>query len=151
LILAHPFLEEPQIFWVKPCDRFVWENVKFDLVCYSFDWNGTEFNRLPIEMSIEYWGGERRGIVEIPFYPLQYYQGPPRSLEDGTLSNDSIDELKQRLINRGRKYQKFCVAEKGKQMFNYDGIVHFQVGGGILRQISSQSYERDHRTDEKFP
>jgi hypothetical protein len=65
------------------------------------------------------------------------------------LSNDSIEELKQRLINRGRKYQKFCIAENGKQMFNYDGIAHFQEDGGILRQISSQSYERDHRTDEK--
>jgi hypothetical protein len=54
LILAHPFLEEPQIFWAKSCDRFVRENVKFGLVCYSFDWNGTEFNRVPIEMSIEY-------------------------------------------------------------------------------------------------
>jgi hypothetical protein len=79
--------------------------------------------------SIEYWGGERRSTVELPFYPLQYYQGPSRSLEDGILSNDSIDELKLRLINRGRKYQNFCIAEKGKQMFNYDGIAHFQKSG----------------------
>jgi hypothetical protein len=125
LILVHPFLEEPQIFWVKSCDGLVLENAKFDLVSYSFDWNGTEFNRIPIEMWIEYWGRERRSIVKLPFYPLQYYQGPSRSLEDGTLSNDSIDELKQRLINRWHKYQKFCIAEKGKQMFNYDGIAHF--------------------------
>jgi hypothetical protein len=49
LILAHPFLEEPQIFWVKSCGGFVRENDKFDLVCYSFGWNGTEFNRVPID------------------------------------------------------------------------------------------------------
>jgi hypothetical protein len=152
LILAQPFLEEPQIFLVQSCyiPLRSESNDKFDLVCYSFDWNGTEFNRVPVEVSIEYWGGDRRSIVELPFYPHQYYQGPSFNTDDGTSNKDAIDELKQRLMKRGQKYRRFCIAEKGKQMFNYDGIAHFQKSGGILQQISSQSYERDRRTDARF-
>jgi hypothetical protein len=48
LIVSHPFLGEPQIFTVDSCDYFVREEHTFDLVCFSFDWAGTEFTRVPL-------------------------------------------------------------------------------------------------------
>lgn len=71
--MARPFLDQLQIMFVQSSDGFVAENRVFHLVCYCFDWNGYEFNRMPFEMEIPYWGPDRRSIIELPFYPLQYY------------------------------------------------------------------------------
>jgi hypothetical protein len=147
LILAHPFLEKPQIFSVQSCDGFVSGNEPFDLICYSFDWNGFEFNRVAFEMRIESWGDDRKSIVELPFYPLDYYEESSPNLEDSPATG-AIEGLKNKLINRGKRYEKLCTAEKGKQMFNYEGNAHLQRSGGILQPFSSLGSEQSRRADD---
>ena len=34
----------PQVFFVESCHGFVSDDTAFELVCYSFDWNGWEFS-----------------------------------------------------------------------------------------------------------
>ena len=71
LILAYLFLETPQVFSVQSCHGFVSDSENFALTCYSFDWNGSEFSRVPFQMTIESWGDDRKRIIELPFYPLE--------------------------------------------------------------------------------
>jgi hypothetical protein len=149
LILAHPFLEEPQIFSVQSCDGFVSDDDPFHLVCYSFDWNGFEFNRVAFELTIESWGDDRKSISELPFYPLDYYEGSSLDVGNGNMIQGVIEKLKNKLIKRGKRYEELCAAEKGKQMFNYDGTAHFQRGGGIMQPLSSDpGGEQDRRLDD---
>ena len=147
LILAHPFLEEPQVFSVQSCDGFVLDTEAFWLTCYSFDWNGYEFNRVPFEMTINAWGDDRKSIIELPFYPLDYYEEPSLNKDGNTVAQDAIEMLKTKLINRGKAYEKLCTADKGKQMFNYEGTAHVQRNSGILQPVPTPGNERDRRED----
>ncbi|KAI0969444.1 hypothetical protein F4678DRAFT_440450 [Xylaria arbuscula] len=141
LIVGRPCNDQPQISVVESCDKFLREDETFEMICYSFDWNGTVFSRVPFEIEIDSWGGERKSVTSLPFYPLEFY-------EEGRLSHEeSIKKLKACLIERGRKYVDFCVAAKGKQMFKYsNGTAYFHRGGTILhRKHTDSSTELDSR------
>ncbi|RWA11929.1 hypothetical protein EKO27_g3176 [Xylaria grammica] len=139
LIVGQPCHEEPQIFVVESCQKSVRVDQKFGIVCYSFDWNGTVFSRVPFVMEIEQWGRERKSVTSLPFYPLEFHE------ENGLSRKESIDTLKKRLVDRGRKFVSFCVAEKGKQMFNYsNGAAYFHRGGTLLQlRRTNSSIELD--------
>ena len=144
LILARPFFDEPQVFSVQSCDEFTSDGKPFNLICYCFDWNGHEFNRVPFKMSIEPWGEDRKSIIELPFYPLSYYNEP----DLGKTQEESIKKLKATLIERGKQYESYCTAERGKQMFNYEGAAYFQRGGIISRSGSRPNGEPDGVEDD---
>ncbi|KAI0490382.1 hypothetical protein F4859DRAFT_520199 [Xylaria cf. heliscus] len=134
LIVGRPCLDEPQVFVVDSCDRFTEDNDPFKFVCYSFDWDGIAFGRVPFQMRIDPWGGGRKSVTSLPFYPLDFHE------ENGLIREESIDKLKKYLIDRGRKYVTFCVAEKGKQMFNYsNGEAYFHRGGTFLQRKHTDS------------
>ncbi|KNG47000.1 aaa family atpase [Stemphylium lycopersici] len=146
VIIARPFLDEPQVFTVSSCDGFVGERETFELVCFCFDWTGTEFTRVPFEMAIPYWGPDRRSIVELPFYPLQYYTDP--SLGENITSAQAIDHLRSTLISRGHNFVKYCTSEKGKQMFKYVGDAHFHTGRSLLHTAETADSEDSRRSDD---
>ncbi|KAI1753930.1 hypothetical protein F4782DRAFT_494461 [Xylaria castorea] len=134
LIVARPCHDEPQIFFVESCDGFLSDEDKFGIICYSFDWNGTFFSRVPFEFEIDSWGGERKSVTSLPFYPLELHE------QDGMSRDESIEKLKKRLVERGRKFVSFCNAEKGKQMFNYKhGEAYFYRGGTFLQRKQTDS------------
>ncbi|TGJ80301.1 hypothetical protein E0Z10_g8460 [Xylaria hypoxylon] len=134
LVVGRPCHDEHQIFVVDSCIGFVPEDHTFDFICYGFDWNGSEFSRVPFEMGIEGWGGDRKSVTGLPFYPLDFYE------EDGLSRHESIENLKKRLIERGKKYVSFCLTEKGGQTFNYlDGEAYFHRGGGFLQHEDTDS------------
>ncbi|KAI1346302.1 P-loop containing nucleoside triphosphate hydrolase protein [Xylaria sp. FL0043] len=134
LIVGRPCHEESQIFVVDSCDKFIGGDDSFEIVCYSFDWNGTVFSRTPFEMEIEPWGRERKSVSSLPFYPLEFHE------ENGLSREQSIDNLKKRLVSRGRKFVSFCLAAKGQQMFNYsDGQAYFLRGGTLLQRRHTDS------------
>ncbi|KAJ4301552.1 hypothetical protein N0V90_003645 [Kalmusia sp. IMI 367209] len=147
LIVSQPFLEEPQVFSVQSCDGFVNEDHTFDLICYSFDWNGYEFSRVPFEMKIPYWGPDRRSIIELPFFPLKYYVDV--TAEVGT-EDKSIEKLTEKLIKRGKKFVSICTAAKGKQMFKYTGDAHFHTGRSLLHRVDSSTGERVRSSDDSM-
>lgn len=145
LIVSHPFLGEPQIFTVDSCDYFVREEHTFDLVCFSFDWAGTEFTRVPFEMKIRHWGSNRKSIAELPFYPLEYYTSP---VDKNVTSEDAIAQLKDQLIARGKKFVKLCTAEKGKQMRTYSGDAHFHAGRSFINSADDEGMRRSRQDDD---
>ena len=150
LVLGRPCHDESQVFFVEACDGFVEETQPFKLVLYSFDWNGSAFSRVPFRMLITSWGGDRKRIVELPFFPLIFYE------KEGLLRDDAIKELKDKLVERGRKYRKFCIAARGKQMFNYtDGVAYFNRQAGFLKdeegdQDSDYSSRRSGSDSRKY-
>ncbi|KAH7117900.1 aaa family ATPase [Dendryphion nanum] len=144
LIVARP-IDELQIFSVQSCDGFVPEEDAFELICFAFDWNGVEFNRVAFELSIPYWGADRRSISELPFYPLKYYK-PEDSSRDIT-SEEAIEELKTRLIKRGERYREICISKKGNQMFNYNGVAHLQSGRKIMPRTLGSDGDYSRRSD----
>ncbi|KAH7398262.1 P-loop containing nucleoside triphosphate hydrolase protein [Pyrenochaeta sp. MPI-SDFR-AT-0127] len=146
LIVSQLFLDEPQIFTVSSCDGFVMEEQTFDLVCFCFDWNGSEFSRVPFELKVPYWGPDRRSIVELPFYPLQYYTDP--DVEDGSPPDRAIENLKEKLIERGKKFVDYCTAAKGKQMFKYKGDAHFHTGRSLIHRSDSPDDDQNRNSDD---
>ncbi|KAI1176692.1 hypothetical protein F4777DRAFT_545620 [Nemania sp. FL0916] len=134
LIVGRPCHDETQIFVVDSCDGFVSDEDTFEIICYSFDWNGFKFGKVPFSIGISGWGGDRKTITGLPFYPLRFYE------EDGLAPDKSKERLEKELIERGKEYVKFCLAEKGKQMFNYvDGDAYFHRNGTFLKQKESKS------------
>ncbi|KAF2198746.1 P-loop containing nucleoside triphosphate hydrolase protein [Delitschia confertaspora ATCC 74209] len=163
LIVSRPFLDEPQIFSVQDSDSFVDGDEAFELVAYSFDWNGHEFNRVPYQLQIPYWGNDRKSIIELPFYPLMYHTDndpsisgrhkiPGSSVDDlarrQCLREKSISELKEKLIERGKKYVEICIRPKGKQMFKYAGTAHIH-GGRTIFNRGGGSGERQRASEEQ--
>lgn len=146
LIVSQQPLDRLQIFTVSSCDGFVMEGQTFDLVCFCFDWDGSEFGRVPFEFKVPYWGPDRRSIVELPFYPLQYYTEP--TSEEGILPGDAIASLKDKLIKRGKKFVDYCTAVKGKQMFKYKGDAHFHTSRSLIHRSDSTEIDQNRNSDD---
>jgi hypothetical protein len=131
-VYSAPFLKEPQVFIVgsKPLEFPVVHGrreIPWSLVCYSYDWTGSKFERKAYEFQFERFAGSK-AINTLPCYPLEYYGG-----ENG---EEERKALRARLIERGRKFRKFCIAPKGKQMFTYKGTV-LSRGVGITTIATS--------------
>ena len=143
-IVSHPFLDQPQVFSVESCDGFLAIEETFELVCYSFDFDGYEFNRVPFQMKIPYWGPDRRSIIELPFYPLKYHVDVTAKADT---MDDSVARLKKKLIKRGQKFVDACVAANGAQMFKYSGGAHFHTGHSLLHRAERSIGEGTRSSD----
>jgi hypothetical protein len=154
LIIAYPFSDEPQIFTVSHCSGFVTERDRFlrerdppfVLTCFSFDWSGSEFGRVPFEMKVPLWGSDRRSIFELPFYPLKYYTD--LSLRDMGSNEEAFARLRKKLVTRGKKFVNYCTAAKGKQMFRYKGDAHFHTGRSLLHTADDMNEPRSRQNDD---
>ncbi|RSL48177.1 hypothetical protein CEP51_015671 [Fusarium floridanum] len=117
-IVAIPFMSLPQVFLVQSCEVPDDEaDEPFTIIAYSYDWNGSTFNRVPYQFSISPFT-DKKNIFELPCYPL--------------VEATDAQNLRDTLIQRGRKYVEYCIAQKGKQTFHYEGLALHQRGGGIL-------------------
>ncbi|KAI1116481.1 hypothetical protein F5Y14DRAFT_459113 [Nemania sp. NC0429] len=132
LIVGRPCHDEQQVFVVDTCSAFAPSDGPFQVVCFSCDWTGSEFSRVPFMIEIPGWDGDSKSVTDLPFYPLDFYE------EDGLPPKESQARLKERLIERGKNYVKFCTAGKGEQMFNYlDGEAYFHRDGAFLQHRGS--------------
>lgn len=109
---------------------------RFNVKAYSLDWDGMAFNRVLYELSIHFFQGKRK-ITELTFYPLSEYRG---SDED----RDNVEELKKILIARGKEFVRYCVAPRGQQTFQYDGLSYHQRRSGLFRS----AYREDNAESE---
>lgn len=114
------FMREPQLFIVKDgyddvdvesSDSGRKEKRVWKLICWSYDWNGRTFNRVPVKFRFDEFQGSR-AIESLDAYPLRF-----RS-DTSKVSNDQLEVLLRR---RGERFRDLCIREKGKQMFDYDG------------------------------
>lgn len=141
LVYSTVFMKQPQIFIVKESVSYIdYENERdrekeqkrlWHLDCWSYDWDGTEFNRVPVTFKFEDFQGSRK-INTLPCYPLKFRN-------EG--SDPDNKKLKEKLIGRGKLYWNYCTKKAGKQMFDYkgDAISH---GSGFqrLKNPSGQVY-----------
>ena len=117
------FMDRPQAFIVKYCQynykRKVNSGEKWILECWTYDWNGTNFYRAPVEFFFEDFKGTK-SITSLPCYPLKFH----RDSSDDPNSAGGInfgEAMKQRLIKRGERYRELCLKQKGRQIFDYEG------------------------------
>ncbi|KAF2236692.1 P-loop containing nucleoside triphosphate hydrolase protein [Viridothelium virens] len=121
LIIAKPFMNTEQVFFVMKNIPSSIDDEVFEVICYTLDWDGENFLRVPYEMRIEFFDNTK-DIAELPFYPLEYYT-----------SEGGIEALRRRLQNRGVRWRELCTASRGKQMFTYKGPAYSQRNAGIFR------------------
>lgn len=139
LVFSRTFLGQPQVFIVKSSTDFIQtrrrsERRSWSLECWSYDWNGTIFNRVPVSFTFEHFKGTR-SISSLHCYPLHYHRGG--SDDDGSNGGlGSEQTMKQALIQRGMKYRELCTMNRGKQIFEYDGFA-FSRGTGVRKVAKS--------------
>ena len=119
LVYSSVFMGRPQIFVVNEKlgelivgseggrdEKTIWR-----LLCWSYDWNGTVFNRVPVVLSFDEFQSSRV-ITTLPHYPLRYHT-----------KRESITTM---MVKRGKRFRDLCTRCSGSQMFHYDGmaIVH---------------------------
>lgn len=110
LVYGRPFLEQDQLFivqdnwkpWPDPSAK-TWY-----LQCWTYDWDGKQFRRLPLRVDIERFEGQMP-INSLPFYPLDYHM--------------EREDLIKRLKARGATYKRVCTTKEGSRMFEYKGDV----------------------------
>ena len=138
LVYATPFMRQPQIFIVKDSIsyiRFEKENDNeskkriWTLDCWSYDWDGKKFKRVPVTFKFENFQGARK-VNTLPCYPLRYRDDA---------SDPENETLSKQLIERGKRYVDFCVKKAGKQMFDYDGdAISHGSGFQRLKNVGTQ-------------
>ncbi|KAF7532266.1 hypothetical protein G7054_g8120 [Neopestalotiopsis clavispora] len=121
LILSRPFFNLPQVFMVQNCfvpDPDEEDRAQFKIIAYSYDWNGSSYNRVPYPFSLKFFT-EKRPIFQLPFYPLKEH-GLGDIQDDGKGGVTAVEKLRADLINRGKKFVGYCQAKDGRT-FRYDG------------------------------
>ncbi|KAF7532969.1 hypothetical protein G7054_g7499 [Neopestalotiopsis clavispora] len=116
LVFSRMFLEQDQVFLVmeslpKPRRKIPskfsrHELDKWELVCLTYDWNGKTFDRRLFLFEIPRFDG-KEPIVSLPVYPWKYVQNQT--------------EVREKLLARGSKFRKICVASSSSNMFKYQG------------------------------
>lgn len=107
LVVAHPFLDEPQIFRVKGHGPSKSKPGAFTVTCTAYDWNGKSLERKNYEFSINKFEDEIP-IQDLPCYPVE-------------LHDEGLDTLKSRLGKRGQRFQEICRDNmKFKKEYKYE-------------------------------
>ena len=123
VVISRQYMGQLQAFIVKGSfsetkatkDKSLWH-----LVCWTYDWNGSEFNRASVNFTVEEYKGNKT-ISSLICYPLKHYKGT--SDDHDTLGKvESPEELKRALIRRGRRFRELCLKKEGSQFFEYDGF-----------------------------
>ena len=92
----------------------------WNLVCWTYDWNGSEFNRVSVKFTVKEYK-DNKSISSLVCYPIKHYKGT--SEDHDTLGKvESPEELKLALIRRGRRFRELCLKKQGSQFFEYDGF-----------------------------
>ena len=106
IVISRVFFKEPQAFIVhESLESGMQRDVLrpyWRLVCWSYDWTGKSFRRVPVELRIELFKGTR-AVQSLSVYPAKY------------LSETDKDKMEQ----RGRRFRDICLKAKGSRLFQY--------------------------------
>lgn len=137
LVYSTVFMKKDQIFIVKECtakiipesDSGREKDTKrfWSLVCWTYDWDGRIFNRVPIAFRFEEFQSARL-INTLHCHPLRHH------------NTDTIElaTLRKNLIDRGKRFRNLCIRQSGSQMFNYNGVA-ISHGAGFQRLKENQN------------
>jgi hypothetical protein len=133
LVYSKKFLGQDQLFLVMESQpKFIRtppdgygrsEHSAWNMTCLTYDWNGRHFDRYAMTFSIARFD-ETKPIAALPVYPWQYVPNKK--------------EMKEKLLTRGNKFRKFCVAASGSSMFKYRGqaLIDKKGFGFVTDQVS---------------
>ena len=140
LVYSTLFMRKGQIFIVKECEaeistesdsgkdrdtKKVWS-----LVCWSYDWNGKVFNRVPVVFKFKEFQGAKV-INTLHCHPLEYHY--PRG------DKSDLELLRSTLVARGKRFRELCIRQSGSQMFNYDAdAVSHGAGFQLLKEKQNE-------------
>lgn len=138
VVISRSYMDQLQAFIVK--ESFAETHPKknkelWNLVCWTYDWNGSEFNRVSVNFIVEEYRGNKN-ISSLICYPIKHYKGT--SDDYAVLGNvESPQALKYALIRRGRRFRELCLKKVGSQVFEYDG---FAFSSGHRERMSYRNY-----------
>jgi hypothetical protein len=100
LVVATPYLDEPQIFQVHSQKNK--DGYDIAVVCWAYDWTGTELERHYYEFTLKIMDDDGDGgdITKLACYPIRYYKGKDGLTNEQTWSKE--------LIKRGRTFEDLC-------------------------------------------
>lgn len=128
LVVARACFKQPQLFLVyyaESTDKDEADEKRKEiwfLYCWTYDWDGTEFNRGYVMFEFERFKDEKQ-ISNLPCYPLQYDRDPKG--------------LKAQLIARGKKYCDLCLSSSSI-VYEYNGAALARGEG--FRKVTRSSY-----------
>lgn len=128
IVISRPFLDEPQAFIVHESMESAKEKdgptPHWRLVCWSYDWNGKTFHRVPVELRIDFFKGIRH-VRSLPVVPFKYVS----------------DDEKRTMEERGRRFREICLRKKGLRTFEYSGEAILRASGiGMVTLVSPSPY-----------
>lgn len=145
IVISRPFMGQLQAFIVRESTGYIstrrgtTDNREWYLGCWTYDYNGSTFDRIPVEFTFEEFKGTK-SITSLHCCPLKFHIG--NSEEEGVVktSKSGKGTMVEVLITRGKEYRALCIKERGKQTFDYDGIA-LSRGTGV-RKIAKSSQVR---------
>ena len=136
LVFSSVYMRQPQVFIVRSCTDYIRDRRSgrtWTLDCWSYDWNGTSFNRVPVEFVFDDFKGSRSINSLLPCHPLRHHRD----------EENDIESLKEKLIRRGKIFTRLCLRKRGHQIFEYDGYA-LSRGAGIRQTMKKSSQDEDY-------
>lgn len=127
IVISRLFLDEPQAFIVHESMESAKEKdgmtPHWRLVCWSYDWNGKTFHRVPVELRIDFFKGIRH-VRALPVIPLKYFP----------------EDEKKQMEERGRRFREICLRKKGLRTFEYTGDAILRASGIGMVTLGSLTF-----------
>ena len=122
LIYGKPFQGQDQVFIVQDNERpwpynrraLPYERRPWGLICWTYDWDGRRFMRVPVRIEFDHFEGEMP-ITSLPYYPFEL-------VEQNVV-------IRANLIKQGKAFRKACIAKQGDRMYEYIGEAIFLKKG----------------------
>ncbi|KAL1854934.1 hypothetical protein Daus18300_011254 [Diaporthe australafricana] len=148
LVYGRPFQNEHQVFVVKDNVR-TWPDkdqqrsggrdyLPWKLEAWSYDWRDGTFRRTDYTLLFEHFDGHLP-LDMLPYYPFDL----PRDSKD-SFKELRKEEIKKELIERGRKFRRYCEAKEGERLFEYQGKAVFEKTGFSNFKQDEEGGEKSH-------
>ncbi|KAI1113380.1 hypothetical protein F5Y14DRAFT_213449 [Nemania sp. NC0429] len=142
LIYGKPFQNEDQVFVVKD-SRWPWprqgarpgEYPPWSLEAWSYDWDGSSFRRTIYILNFEHFDGHKP-VTTLPYYPLKMHADP--------------EEVRSRLIKRGKLFQRYCNTKNESRMFDYKGYAILEKKGFSGMKTEDADHQHDSQSSSDY-
>ncbi|KAJ5928277.1 P-loop containing nucleoside triphosphate hydrolase protein [Penicillium verhagenii] len=140
LVYGKPFQNQHQVFIVQdnmgawPEDNGSVKGAKpWKMTCWTYDWNGFEFERTPFMIVFEPFEGYKP-LAALPYFPFEHHP--------------NHEQVKEEMILRGKEFQKLCAAGGSPRLFDYKGDAIFGRKGfnGMAQGDNDDSDSKSHDT-----
>lgn len=143
LIYGKPFQGQDQVFivkdsarsWPQRNDNGAKEYLPWQLIVWSYDFQGESFGRTSFVITIESFDGYVP-FTSLPYFPFEYHE--------------KKDQIMKGLISRGKHFRKLCQAKGGSRLFEYAGDAISEKKGFSGMQLDDNvcSFSRSGRGTE---